>query len=206
MAFVFTFAQVPFQQEINAFKQKDQVSFPAKNQILFVGSSSFHYWTDVQDYFPSYPIINRGFGGSSLPNVIRYANDIIFSYQPKQIVIYCGENDLAASDTVTAVTVFQRFQTLFNLIRTNMPGVPVVFVSIKPSPSRARFLPKVKEANRLISDFMARQEAAVFVDVFTLMLNEEGSIKSEIFKSDNLHMNAKGYAIWQKAIEPVLLK
>jgi hypothetical protein len=110
-------AQPPFWDEVQNFKKQDSLHFPAKNQILFVGSSSFRKWTDVQNYFPGYKIINRGFGGSSLPDVIRYAEDIIFPYHPKQILIYCGDNDLAASDTVSATTVFIRFQQLFTFIR-----------------------------------------------------------------------------------------
>src|SRR5829696_3884450 len=78
-----------FWNDIQRFKSQDSNYVPAKNAILFVGSSSFTKWTDVQDYFPGYKIINRGFGGSSLPDLIRYADDIIFPYQPKQIVIYC---------------------------------------------------------------------------------------------------------------------
>jgi hypothetical protein len=93
--------QQPFYDEIQNFKNLDSVSPPPQNAILFVGSSSFTKWTDVQSYFPNYTIINRGFGGSSLPDVIRYANDIIIPYHPKEIVIYCGENDLAASDNTS---------------------------------------------------------------------------------------------------------
>src|SRR3978361_1564766 len=107
----------PFYSEIRSFKKKDSTHFPPKHAILFVGSSSFTKWVDVQDYFPGYTIINRGFGGSSLPDVIRYAYDIIFPYQPKQILIYCGENDFASSDTVSVNTVYERFKTLFLLIR-----------------------------------------------------------------------------------------
>jgi hypothetical protein len=127
----------PFYDEIQNFKKQDSIKPPPQQAILFVGSSSFHFWTDVQDYFPGYTIINRGFGGSSLPDVIRYANDIIFPYHPKQIVIYCGENDLAFSNAVTEDTVFNRFKTLFALIRSKLNDVPIVYVSIKPSPSRA---------------------------------------------------------------------
>ncbi len=86
-----------FWDDIQAFKKQDSVQFPGKGKILFVGSSSFTKWKDVQDIFSgSYPIINRGFGGSTLSDVIRYENDIIFLMLPKQIVIYCGENDIAA--------------------------------------------------------------------------------------------------------------
>lgn len=201
------FAQNPaFWNDIQAFRKADSAQMPAKKQILFVGSSSFTMWKDVQEYFPDYPILNRGFGGSSLPDLIRYADDVILKYDPKQIVIYCGENDLAAADTVTAATVLQRFTTLFNIIRTRYPRVPVMFVSIKPSPSRAHRMPEMLKANVAIRQFLKKKKRTVFVDVYHEMLNEEAKPRPEIFLKDNLHMNAKGYAIWQKKIKPHLIK
>ncbi len=196
----------PFANEINAFKKQDSISFPSKNAILFIGSSSFTKWTDVQKYFPDYTIINRGFGGSSLPDVIRYEKVIIFPYKPKQIVIYCGENDLAFSDTVTVQTVFERFKTLFSDIRNKWPKIPVAFVSIKPSPSRWHLKSKIEEANNLISQFLKKNKKTSFIDVYHKMLNPNGTPLPEIFLEDKLHMNAKGYAIWKKEIEPYLLK
>lgn len=200
-------AQHPaFYDEIQTFKKQDKTNSPPQHAILFVGSSSFNFWKDVQSYFPNYTIINRGFGGSSLTDVIYYANDIIFPYHPKQIVIYCGENDLAASDTVSAQTVFQRFKTLYYLIQNKLPNEPVAFVSLKPSPSRERLRPKIEQANQLIKGFLSTQKNAAFIDVYHLMLTKNYKPIPAIFTSDSLHMNAKGYAIWKKAIEPYLLK
>ncbi len=196
----------PFYSDIQSFKKQDSLHFPSSHAILFIGSSSFTKWKDVQDYFPGYTIINRGFGGSSLPDVIRYADAIIFPYNPKQIVIYCGENDLAASDTVTANMVFSRFTHLFDLIRNRMPGVPVAFVSLKPSPSRAHLMGKMTSANTMIKDFLANKKNATFIDVYSKMLNPDGTPMKDIFIEDNLHMNAKGYAIWKKIIGPYLIK
>ncbi len=198
--------QPPFYDEIQQFKKEDSMHFPPKNAILFVGSSSFRKWTDVQSYFPSETIINRGFGGSQLPDVIRYANDIITPYHPRQVVIYCGDNDLAASDTVSAKTVFERFVTLFNIIRKELPGEPIMFVSIKPSPSREKLMPKMHAANDLIKDFLKTKKHTVFIDVYNKMLDANGKPMKDLFLEDNLHMNAKGYHIWQKAMEPYLLK
>lgn len=198
--------QPPFAEDIRLFKERDASAAPPKHAILFVGSSSFTKWTDVQDYFPGYPIINRGFGGSSLPDVIRYAGDIIYPYQPRQIVIYCGENDLAAADTVSAATVVSRFKTLFGMIRKQLGDVPVVFVSLKPSPSRERLFPKMKEANAAIKAFLSTQKKAVFADVYSRMLDESGKPIASLFVSDMLHMNASGYAIWKQVLLPLLLK
>ncbi|MFI5194376.1 MAG: GDSL-type esterase/lipase family protein [Chitinophagales bacterium] len=196
----------PFSDEIRDFKKQDGIRFPPAHAILFVGSSSFRFWQDVSNYFPGYTIINRGFGGSSLPDVIRYADDIIFPYQPKQIVIYCGENDLAGSDTVTGNTVFERFKTLFELIRSRLPGEDIVFVSLKPSPSRENLLKKMQEANLLIKTYLSIQTHAHFVDVYHKMLNADGSLRKDLYRDDMLHMRPKGYAIWQKEIAPYLSK
>ena len=212
LSLIFVFAllhaqqQAPFYSEIQNFKKKDAEQMPAKHEILFVGSSSFTKWTDVQNYFPGYPIINRGFGGSTLPDVIHYTDDVIFPYQPKQVVIYCGENDLASSDTVSAATVVARVKTLFGMIRSKLGDVPVLFVSLKPSPSRSRLFPKMKDVNAQVKAFLSKNKKTAFADVYSKMLDADGEPMKDIFLADNLHMNAKGYAIWQKVLEPLLLK
>lgn len=199
-------AKPPFWDDIQAFRKQDSLHQPAKNAILFIGSSSFTKWTDVQDYFPGYTIINRGFGGSTLVDQIRYVNDVVFPYHAREIVIYCGENDLAASDTVTGQTVYKRFVILFNLIRKRLPNVPIVFISLKPSPSRWHLREKMTFSNDKIKGFLATKKNTVFVDVYHKMLGPDGLPMREIFLEDNLHMNAKGYTIWQKELQPHLLK
>lgn len=200
-----SFAQ-PFASEIAAYKKQDSVSFPPPNAILFAGSSSFRLWKDLASYFPGHTIINRGFGGSSLPDVIRYEQDILFPYKPKQVVIYCGENDIAASDTVTAEMVLNRFKQLFTDIRNQLPGVPVMYVSIKPSPSRWAMRDRMMKTNKLIRKYLKRKKHTVFIDVWTKMLEPNGDPQQNLFIEDKLHMNAKGYAIWTKLIEPKLIR
>ena len=195
----------PFKAEINAFMKSDSINMPAPGSILFVGSSSFTNWKDVKAYFPGFPIINRGFGGSSLPDVIYYAEQTILKYKPKQIYIYCGENDLAGNNGVTADTVLKRFKQLFSIIRKNLSKkTEVVFVSIKPSVSRWKLEDKFVEANEKIKKYIESKSHASFVNVHTAMLKPDGEVMTDIFIKDNLHMNAKGYAIWQGIIAPTL--
>jgi lysophospholipase L1-like esterase len=200
------FAQAPaFYAEVQAFKKLDSIHPPVKNAILLIGSSSFTKWVDVQDYFPLFPIVNRGFGGSTLPDVIRYAEEVIFPYAPKQILIYCGENDLASADSVSSRMVFNRFKQLFQIIRTRLPKVSVAFVSMKPSPSRERLWPKMVEGNELIKNYLQKKKNTSYIDVYPKMFDQNGIVMKDIFLKDNLHMNAKGYAIWQKIMAPYLL-
>lgn len=199
-------AKPPFFQDIQNFRHKDSVQSPPAHPILFVGSSSFTKWTDVQNYFPGYTILNRGFGGSTLTDLLRYEEDVIFKYDPKQIVIYCGDNDVASSDTITATTVLNRFKNLLSEIRAVYPNVPVAFVSIKPSPSRWQMKDRAIAANNLIKKFLKKEKNTQFIDIWKAMLGPEGKPMPDIFIEDNLHMNAKGYAIWQKIIQPYLVK
>ena len=200
-------SKIPFQDEIDVFIKKDSIAMPAANSILFVGSSSFNYWKDISNYFPGYPIINRGFGGSSLTDIIYFNQETILKYKPKQIYIYCGENDIAASDTITPAIVFERFKTLYTIIRTHLGNkVPVMYVSIKPSVARWSMEEKFFAANSLIRNFINKQKHTQFLDVHSAMLDTSGMVYKDIFIADKLHMNAKGYAIWQKIIAPTLVK
>ncbi|MES2417703.1 MAG: GDSL-type esterase/lipase family protein [Bacteroidota bacterium] len=203
ISFVLLKAQdAPFYKEIQYFKKLDSLQFPPQKAVLFIGSSTFTKWKDVQDYFPKHVIINRGFGGSSLPNVIYYANDIIFPYNPKQIVIYCGENDFTGK--ATPQIVVDRVKQLFLLIREKYPKVSIAYISIKPSPSREKYLPQMTEANKMIAEMIKGMKRTTFINTASSMYNPDGTIMKDIFLSDNLHMNAKGYAIWQKIMEPYL--
>ena len=193
----------PFEKEIEKFKAADATEAPPKNAIVFVGSSSFRKWTDVQEDFPGRTIINRGFGGSSLPHVIDYADDIVIPYKPKQVVIYCGENDFT-NDTVTSEIVSERFKMLFKKLRKQLPRAEIVYVSMKPSPSRQHLMQEMATANATIREFLQQNPRTAYVSIWDEMLDENGSPRKELFVKDMLHMNEKGYAIWQKALDPYL--
>lgn len=196
----------PFINEIKAFRRADSIATPPENAILLIGSSSFTNWKDVANYFPDQTIINRGFGGSSLPHMIMYAEDIIFKYNPKQIIIYCGENDLTGGPSVTADTILERLKKLHQLIRSRYKKVPIAYISMKPSPSREKYLVTMQKGNALIKTFMEQQKKSSYIDVYQSMLDANGNILTHIFLSDKLHMNAEGYKIWQGVIAPYLIR
>ena len=196
----------PFINEIKAFRRADSIATPPENAILLIGSSSFTNWKDVANYFPDQTIINRGFGGSSLPHMIMYAEDIIFKYNPKQIIIYCGENDLTGGPSVTADTILERLKKLHQLIRSRYKKVPIAYISMKPSPSREKYLVTMQKGNALIKTFMEQQKKSSYIDVYQSMLDAHGNILTHIFLSDKLHMNAEGYKIWQGVIAPYLIR
>jgi para-nitrobenzyl esterase len=196
----------PFQSEIDAFAKSDKVKMPDAGRIVFAGSSSFRLWQDVNDYFPGKNILNRGFGGSTLLDLIQYSKETIIQYKPKQIFIYCGENDIADSDTVKPMDVFNRFKKLYTILRTQLPvSTPIVYLSLKPSIARWSMHERMDASNNLIKSFISTQKNIQFLDVYHSMLGEDGTPLKNIYIADNLHMNANGYKIWQKLISPLLL-
>jgi lysophospholipase L1-like esterase len=195
----------PFKQEIVQFQKSDSIVTPPKGQIVFAGSSSFTKWKDVAMYFPGYPIINRGFGGASLVDLIYYVDEAIIKYQPGQVFIYCGENDMADVDTVSPATVLQRFKTLHTILLKKLPrSTKIIFVSIKPSVARWYLESKFLEANKLIKAYIDNQKNIQYLDVHNAMLDENKIVFQDIFIADKLHMNPKGYLIWQKLFAPLL--
>jgi len=193
----------PYWKEIQEFKKLDQTNGIPKKPILFLGSSSFTYWKDVNDYFPGKTIINRGFGGSRLLDLNNYSEELLTPYNPKQIVIYCGENDIA-TDNPSSAEVLERFKTFFGKIRAKYPKVPVAYVSIKYSPSREQFWPQMKELNESIEAYLKTQKRAKFIDITKVMNDENGNVRTDIFKEDMLHMKPVGYRLWAKVMEPYL--
>jgi lysophospholipase L1-like esterase len=195
----------PFKQELLQFQKSDSIVMPPKGQIVLAGSSSFTKWKDVAMYFPGYPIINRGFGGATLIDLIYYVDEAIIKYQPSQVFIYCGENDIADVDTVSPATVLLRFKTLHGILLKKLPrATKIVFVSLKPSVARWHLESKFIEANKLIEGYINTQKNIQYLDVHTAMLDENKEVLKDIFIADQLHMNPKGYLIWQKQFAPFL--
>ncbi len=196
-------APPPFENEIRAFKKIDSATPPPRHPILFTGSSSIRLWDSLALHFPNKPVLQRGFGGSQLSDVLRYADRLIIPYRPKQIVLYAGENDIATGN-LTGRQTYARFVALFRHVRRKLPSVSFVFISIKPSPSRRKFFPETDRANGLIKQYLAKQRNARFVDIRPVMLGTNGQPVPELFKADSLHMLPAGYQRWATVLRPYL--
>lgn len=207
LTFTFIFSQEKkpaYWQEIQNFKKLDQESTPPQNAVLLIGSSSFTKWQDVSEYFPGKVIINRGFGGSKLTDLNYYAEDLLNPYQPKQIIIYCGENDFADDAKLKSDVVVDRFKTFYRKIREKFPNIQVDFISIKYSPSREKLWPQMKEANKKIAKFMKKEKNADFIDITKVMNDINGNVRKDLFVDDMLHMTPEGYRLWTTVMKPYI--
>jgi hypothetical protein len=178
---------------IDAFTKADAAHPPAKDGVVFVGSSTIVKWTTLEKDFPGLPIIKRGFGGSELSDSVFYAARIVTAYAPRTVVVYAGENDLQLGKTAEEVHGY--FRAFVAKVHAALPHTRIVFIGMKPSPSRAKIHDKVKAANALIAADCAKDDRLRFVEVWNAMLDAKGGLRPDIFVADQLHLNPAGYAI-----------
>jgi lysophospholipase L1-like esterase len=188
-------------KEFAAMEAQDKQSPPPKNGIVFVGSSSIRMW-DLKKSFPDLPAINRGFGGSQLIDSVENFERLVLPHQPKIVVLYAGDNDIAGKKTPQQVAAdFAAFQTK---LRTSLPETKLIFIGIKPSTARAKLLDKQREANELIHKLCLGDKLCTFLDLEKPMQGADGNVRSDLFLKDGLHLNDAGYKIWNELLQPLL--
>lgn len=174
-------------------------SFPAE-AILFVGSSSIRFWPTATA-FRGNRVINRGFGGAELSDVIHFYELVIKKYAPSKIFLYAGDNDIEHGKT--ADQVFEDYKELVGQLRADLPNSGLIFISIKPSKLRWEKWPMMAEANQLVREYAASHPNLGFADLATPLLDIEGAPK-DVYLDDGLHLNEQGYRLWQEALAPFL--
>ena len=188
--------------EIRAYEASDRAAPPPPGGIVFVGSSSFRLWRSLATDFAGLPVLNRGFGGSTLPEAIHYLPRIVLPYRPRTVVLYEGDNDLTFGWGPQRVVA--DYVEFVRRIRDSLPSARIVFVSVKPSPSRWHLVDQQREVNRRVREIAARDTLQTFVDVFTPMLGANGRPRPELFVADSLHMTPAGYVVWRAQLAPHL--
>ncbi|MFC3196097.1 GDSL-type esterase/lipase family protein [Parapedobacter deserti] len=188
---------------IAAFKAEDAKNGITQGAILMVGSSSFTRWQDADKAFPSHRIINRGFGGSQLYDILYFFDQVVMPYKPCQILLYEGDNDIASG--MTPEQYLEDVITFVRLVEVRLPGTVVSIVSTKPSPARAKWESAYLRANRLVRELTETKPHVQYIDVAQLLYNRNGKLRPELFIQDQIHLNEKGYAIWQAIIAPYLI-
>ena len=191
-----------WEADIKAFEAADLSDPPVRGGIVFTGSSSIRLWTTLKEDFPGLPVVNRGFGGSMLPEVTAFLERTVTPHRPALVVVYCGANDIDAGRS--ADQVLADFQALVAKLHDILPITRIDFISIAPNPARWSEVDTVRAANRKIEEYIATDSRLAFINVFPLMLGPDGHPKPDIYVADGLHMNAAGYAIWREAVRPYL--
>jgi lysophospholipase L1-like esterase len=190
-----------WEEAIQRFEQSDEEQGVVSGGVLFVGSSSIRRW-DLAAMLPEVDALNRGFGGSQMSDVLYYLDRVVLKYRPRVIVLYEGDNDISKGKSPCQVV--NEYRRLVRRIHCCLPCTRIVFLSIKPSMARKQLFGKMQIANRQIRAITRCDRRLEFVDVSKVMLDRSGSIRTELFVEDGLHLNEAGYQLWTELVRPHL--
>ncbi|TSA33659.1 MAG: hypothetical protein D4R64_13715 [Porphyromonadaceae bacterium] len=187
-----------FQSEIDQFKADTTDYSLVGNLVLFTGSSTIRTWTNLQKDFPDLTVLNRGFGGSYMSDLLYYADTLILQCRPATVLIYEGDNDIASGKKIE--DIIAEAGKLVQLIRQKLPQSTICFISAKPSIARWNLKKAYLDFNKLLKEFTLHRPNVYYLDVWDKMIGADGNPKSDIFLEDGLHMNRKGYVIWKELV------
>jgi lysophospholipase L1-like esterase len=191
-----------FEKEIQSLIAGD-TSVNNRKLILFTGSSSIRFWNSLEQDFPKHNVVNKGFGGSEMKDLLYYAEPLILKHKPKKIFIYEGDNDINAGKTPEEI--LKTADELLKIIRKRLSKkVEIIFASAKPSLARWQLKEQYQIFNAQLKDWTSKHKRVKFADVWTPMLDDKGEVRTNLFVEDNLHMNQKGYEIWTAVLRKYL--
>lgn len=189
---------VGWKEHFEQFVRSDRSGVFRDDVVGFVGSSSIDYWTDVEAQFPFHHVVRRGLPGATMADCARHVDRLILPYRPRVVVVYAGENDLANGSTPEQVVA--AYADLVRQVHEELPATKLVFVSIKPSPSRIALMPLIRRTNSLMAAYAETDRRLDFVNVHSAMLDGNQRARRELFRVDGVHMTPAGYALWRDAI------
>ena len=194
------FSQDPlrFNAEINHLDSMSYDFDPDKNIYLFTGSSSIRKWDSLSVYFSDYQIINNGFGGSQMSDLLYYVDILILKYEPNKVFIYEGDNDLAEEKEINEIMVTAK--KLVKKLRKGLSEIEIVFISAKPSLARWELKHQYLALNSALRDYCNTKSYLTYADVWDVMLNQTGDPNPDLFVKDGLHLNEKGYDLWARSL------
>ena len=193
-----------WETSIKKFERQDQLHPPMKNAIVFTGSSSFTFWSTLEEDMTPLPVINRGFGGARMPDVLHYMERIVLPYHPRAIVLFAGTNDISGSKPASAQQVYNGYLAFVQRVQETLRETIIYFVGITPTPSRWKCWPIAAEANRLIYEHTLTDPHLRFIDLTEYLLGADGKPDRSLYRIDRLHPNTKGYVKWTAVIKPRL--
>jgi len=163
-------------------------------------------------FFPGKPYVDRGISGQTTPQMlVRFRRDVI-DLQPKAVVILAGTNDIAGNTgPMTNEEIQGNLASMSELAHAH--NIKVVFASITPiSEYHVRGVPQTTsrpmERIKAINEWMKSYAAShgdVYLDYFSAMIDDKGLMRAEL-TDDDLHPNAKGYAIMAPLAEAAIAK
>ena len=195
-----------FEQAIRQFEEQDRLHPPQEGAIVLTGSSSIARWNNqAKIALAPLTVIPRGFGGSVMNDVLHYLDRVALTYKPRAILIYEGDNDTGIQNPMPKEMILDHLKQIISRVHEELPETRIYVLSVKPSVLRWNVWPVAQQVNAGYKEIADNDSLVHYVDVANPFLNNDGSVMTDIFVEDNLHLNDLGNAIWGATIKAALM-
>jgi lysophospholipase L1-like esterase len=186
---------------IAAFEQQPVLN----DALLFTGSSSIRFWSSLERDMSPAPVIQRGFGGAKINDMVHYADRLVAVPSPAAILVFAGTNDISLQAVKPAADIAADWLRFVARVRQTHPDVLIYYIAITPSIRRWEVWPQAQDTNQLIEAAIKADPLQHFINTGSSLLDEQGMPNPELYIFDGLHLNAEGYKRWTQVIRGRLL-
>lgn len=195
-----------WEDNIAALEAKTVGLYPAGEAVVFIGSSSIRLWGTIEKDMAPLPVIQHGFGGAKLNDIVYYAERLVNAYQPRAVVVFAGTNDIDPAASKPPEVLLASYQDFVARVRKDNASLPVFYIGITPSLLRWSVWSIAQDANSLISDWVDSDPNLYFIDTSAGLMGDDGQPAKDHYVIDGLHLSAKGYQVWTEIIRQRLLQ
>ena len=192
-------------KDIAAFDELNKGFLP-EQAILFYGSSSIRLWDNIETDMAPFPVVRRGYGGASLHDAAYFARRVLTPIDYRALVLFVGNDIWGNEYDKTPEEMEFLADKIVRTSRRHEKSAPVFFIEVTHVPARAHLIKEWDAANAKLKAYADEHDFVHFIPTRDLYIKENGQIREDLFREDNIHQNEAGYAIWKERIKDEISK
>lgn len=185
---------------------KDGITSPEHGGIVFTGSSIFQFWTHLKEQMAPLPVLNRAIAGTVTQDMLNRIGQLVFQYQPRIVVYYCGSNDISAGED--AGPILERTKRYVRVLHEKLPNTYFFYTSIQKAPEKRARWDVVDAVNREMERYSREATNVGYIDLNPVLFDSQRKLRESLFLPDGLHFrpDSTAYAEFSRIVKPILSK
>jgi len=178
------------------------------NGIVFIGDSHTEYF-ELHEYFPDFPVLNRGIYGDTTYGVKNRLDESAFMLKPSKVFLLIGANDINKTSDTNEIIV-ENIKDIVRQIKTVIPYTTIYVQSLYPVNRNGKNSNRISiyklnnkrlAAINFLLETFCDSESIFYIDMFSQLIDEKGQLREE-FSIEGLHLNEAGYRCVAEILRP----